>query len=198
MSKAKKITVFSVVGVVLALVLVVIILACVPSYFNNFVGKRSSSITVYNYNNGINATFVNKPDAFTENNYKSYLKLNDAVEKASSEKVLTAMFQGSYKFESKLIEKKRTASQVKSLLQTKDCTFLIFNYKNQEQSVTIDGTEVKYYSIIMEVDPSDYLKETKVVFVKNVETSVDNMESDYETSFLAKQDELYDLIMDLI
>lgn len=198
MSKAKKITVFSVVGVVLALVLVVIILACVPSYFNNFVGKRSSSITVYNYSNGINATFVNKPDAFTENNYKSYLKLYDAVEKASSEKVLTAMFQGSYKFESKLIENKRTTSQVKSLLQTKDSTFLIFNYINQEQSVKIDGTEVKYYSIIMEVDPSDYLKETKVVFVKNAATSVDKMESDYETSFLAKQDELYDLIMDLI
>lgn len=195
MSKAKKITVFSVVGVVLALVLVVIILACVPSYFNNFVGKTSSSIIVYN--NGTASTFVNNPDAFTENNYKSYLKLNDAVEKASSEKVLTAMFQGSYKFESKLIEKKRTTSQVKSLLQTKDSTFLIFTY-NKEQSVKINGTEVKYYSIIMEVDSSDYLKETKVVFVKNAETSVDKMESDYESSFLAKQDELYDLIMDLI
>ena len=195
MSKAKKITVFSVVGVVLALVLVVIILACVPSYFNNFVGKTSSSIIVYN--NGTASTFVNNPDAFTENNYKSYLKLNDAVEKASSEKVLTAMFQGSYKFESKLIEKKRTTSQVKSLLQTKDSTFLIFTY-NKEQSVKIDGTEVKYYSIIMEVDSSDYLKETKVVFVKNAETSVDKMESDYESSFLAKQDGLYDLIIDLI
>lgn len=195
MSKGKKITVFSIVGVVLALVIVVIVLACVPSYFNNFVEKTSSSIIVYN--NGTASTFVNNPDAFTENNYKSYLKLNDAVEKASSEKILTAMFQGSYKFESKLAEKKRTTSQIKSLLQANDSTFLIFTY-NKEQSVKIDGTEVKYYSIIMEVDSSDYLKETKVVFVKNAETSVDKMESDYESTFLAKQDGLYDLIIDLI
>ena len=60
------------------------------------------------------------------------------------------------------------------------------------------GEEIKYYSIIMEVVDEDFLAERTVYFVKNNSTSVDGMESDYQATFLAKQDALYDLINELV
>ena len=195
MSKGKKITVFSIIGVVLALVIVVIVLACVPSYFNNFASNKSSSIVVY-YNGSEKTTYINQ-DAISKNNYETYLKLNEAVKNASSEKILTAMFQGSYKFESKLIKNERNSSKMKTLLNDSTKTFLVFNYTS-EQSVTIQGTEVKFYSLIMEVSDVDYLTETKVYFQKINATKVDSMESDYETTILANQASLYNMIEELV
>ena len=119
------------------------------------------------------------------------MKLNDEVKKASSEKVLTALFQGSYKFESELDEKE---INLKNMLNTADSTYLIFDYKNNEQSVTIQGTEIKFYSLIMEVKNVDYLTETSIYFQKNNTTSLSEMKADYATTFLAKQADLYNMI----
>lgn len=195
MSKGKKITVFSIVGVVLALVIVVIVLACVPSYFNNFVSNKCSSIDVYYKGSVDGRTYINQ-EAISKNNYETYLNLNKEVKEASSEKILTAMFQGSYKFDSKLVRKERNTSAMKTLLGDSAKTHMVFNYTT-EQSVTIDGTEVKFYSLIMEVSDKDYLTEVKIYFQKNNVTKADLMESDYETTILAKQAELYNMIENL-
>ena len=191
MSKGKKITVFSIIGVVLALVIVVIVLACVPSYFNNFVSSKSSSITVY-FNAKESISYINQNE-ISEENYKTYLKLNEEVKKASSEKVLTAMFQGSYKFESKLENEEKKSLSFETLFGSTTKFFLVFNYLT-EQSVSISGTEVKFYSLIMEVSDVDYLTEVKVYFEKTGYTSLNKMESDYSTTILANQAGLYSMI----
>ena len=195
MSKGKKITVFSIVGVVLALVVVVIVLACVPSYFNNFIPNKCSSIIVYH--KGLEINEYISQEEISKSNYETYLKLNDAVKNASSEKILTAMFQGSYKFNSKLISEQKNSSSMETLLGNKEKTFLVFDYIS-EQSVTIDGTEVKFYSLIMEVSNVDYLTEAKIYFQKNKKaTAPKNMESDYQTTILANQGSLYNMIENL-
>ena len=193
MSKGKKITLISVVAVVLALVVAVIVLASVSSSFNNYVQPGYNCITVYHQGEE-KGSFVNQVvfDG-AEKDYETFKKLSCEVEKASKEKVLTSLFQGVYKFKSELIEKSYTSTAINSLVTNSENTFIILHYTT-EQTISFGETEVKFYSIIMEVSASENLTEATIYFQSENVTSITSMKSSYQTTILAKQADLLELI----
>ncbi len=194
MSTGKKITLWSVIGVVLALVIVVVTLACVSKPYANYIQKGYTSITVYS--NGKEKDVlaqgeVNKKDP------EIFAKIGKLVDKASKEKILTSIFQKTNNVSFELKKVSLTSSNINSLLTNTENKHLVFKY-NTEQTITIDDTEVKFYSIIMEVKDNDYLTQTKIYFQTENVTLASSMKSSYQINILTHQSELVDYINELV
>mgnify|MGYP004732947725 CR=1 FL=1 len=194
MSTGKKITLWSVVGVVLALIIVVITLACVSKTYTNYLQKGYTSITVYSKGKEKD---VLAQGAVIEKDPEIFAKIGKLVDKASKEKVLTSIFQKTNNVSFELKKVSLTSSNINSLLTNTENKHLVFKY-NTEQTITIDDTEVKFYSIIMEIKDNDYLTQTKIYFQTENVSLASSMRSSYQINILTHQAELFDYINELI
>ncbi len=194
MSTGKKITLWSVVGVVLALIIVVITLACVSKTYTNYLQKGYTSITVYS--KGKEKDVLAQGEV-NEKDPEIFAKIGKLVDKASKEKVLTSIFQKTNNVSFELKKVSLTSSNINSLLTNTENKHLVFKY-NTEQTITIDDTEVKFYSIIMEVKDNDYLTQTKIYFQTENVSLASSMRSSYQINILTHQAELFDYINELV
>lgn len=194
MSTGKKITLWSVVGVVLALIIVVITLACVSKTYTNYLQKGYTSITVYS--KGKEKDVLAQGEV-NEKDPEIFAKIGKLVDKASKEKVLTSIFQKTNNVSFELKKVSLTSSNINSLLTNTENKHLVFKY-NTEQTITIDDTEVKFYSIIMEVKDNDYLAQTKIYFQTENVSLASSMRSSYQINILTHQAELFDYINELV
>lgn len=194
MSTGKKITLWSVVGVVLALIIVVITLACVSKTYTNYLQKGYTSITVYS--KGKEKDVLAQGEV-NEKDPEIFAKIGKLVDKASKEKVLTSIFQKTNNVSFELKKVSLTSSNINSLLTNTENKHLVFKY-NTEQTITIDDTEVKFYSIIMEVKDNDYLAQTKIYFQTENVSLASSMRSSYQINILTHQAELVDYINELV
>ena len=194
MSTGKKITLWSVVGVVLALIIVVITLACVSKTYTNYLQKGYTSITVYS--KGIEKDVLAQGEV-NEKDPEIFAKIGKLVDKASKEKVLTSIFQKTNNVSFELKKVSLTSSNINSLLTNTENKHLVFKY-NTEQTITIDDTEVKFYSIIMEIKDNDYLTQTKIYFQTENVSLASSMRSSYQINILTHQAELFDYINELV
>mgnify|MGYP004658005329 FL=1 len=194
MSTGKKITLWSVVGVVLALIIVVITLACVSKTYANYLQNGYTSITVYS--KGEEKDVLAQGEV-NEKDPEIFAKIGKLVDKASKEKVLTSIFQKTNNVSFELKKVSLTSSNINSLLTNTENKHLVFKY-NTEQTITIDDTEVKFYSIIMEVKDNDYLTQTKIYFQTENVSLASSMRSSYQINILTHQAELFDYINELV
>lgn len=194
MSTGKKITLWSVVGVVLTLIIVVITLACVSKTYANYLQKGYTSITVYS--KGEEKDVLAQGEV-NEKDPEIFAKIGKLVDKASKEKVLTSIFQKTNNVSFELKKVSLTSSNINSLLTNTENKHLVFKY-NTEQTITIDDTEVKFYSIIMEVKDNDYLTQTKIYFQTENVSLASSMRSSYQINILTHQAELFDYINELV
>lgn len=195
--KAKKIVSISIITVVLAIMITVIVLACVPKRLYNPVNTGYNTISIWR--NGESKIYINNPDIASDEDKSVVGKLNKLHDESLTSSILSGMFQGTSGYDNKV--KASSNANLKNTLQKDGYTCIVFSY-GSEQTLKFDGkdyidetalssTAVKYTKAILVVSNTETFEET-ILYLSN-----DSYESDYRVLFLSHQSELFSYIADL-
>lgn len=194
-NKAKKIVSIVIISVVLAITILTVVLALIPKRLYNPIANGYDYITVYKKDASVN----NYTDEDSDEQKAIIDNIAKYLEKSTKDNVLSSIFQGTGKFEYRIVVAK--TSNVETSI-AKNSTCLIFGYID-EQKLMFDGKEYKnpqatdptktitFQKLVMPVaNDSDFQERT--VYVVDGEGN-----SDYQIKFIAHQSDLYTYIESL-
>lgn len=194
-NKAKKIVSIVIISVVLAITILTVVLALIPKKLYNPIANGYDYITVYKKDASVN----NYTDEDSDEQKAIIDNIAKYLEKSTKDNVLSSIFQGTGKFEYRIVVAK--TSNVETSI-AKNSTCLIFGYID-EQKLMFNGKEYKnaqatdptktitFQKLVMPVaNDSDFQERT--VYVVDGEGN-----SDYQIKFIAHQSDLYTYIESL-
>lgn len=193
-SKVKKIISIVIISLVLAITVATIVLALVPKKLYNPIASDYDYVTVYQKDaSQPNTVYPDDSDKTKINNISKYL------DKSLQDNILSSIFQGISKFESKIVVES-TTSVISNIASGSTC--LVFGYVN-DQTLMFNGKEYKNNNA---KDPEKTITFNKLVmplsndkdFQERVVYVMDNgSNSNYKIKFLAHQSDLYNYIESL-
>lgn len=193
-SKVKKIISIVIISLVLAITIATVVLALVPKKLYNPIASDYDYVTVYQKDSSQAYTVYPKDNDKTKiNNISKYL------DKSLQDNILSSIFQGTSKFESKIVVES-TTSVISNIASGSTC--LVFGYV-EEQTLMFNGKEYKNTNA---KDPEKSITFNKLVmplsndkdFQERVVYVMDNgSNSSYQIKFLAHQSDLYNYIESL-
>lgn len=198
---AKKIVTISIISIVLALVLTTIILALVPKKMENPIADGYASITVYKDSSSQQYKKYENPTTTAETNFAEvYNTIKNLHEESLKDNLLSAIFQGTGSFDSKVTSK--YVSNVISSVAKADGNALVFTYLEEKtlmiggevyyNETSLNSTTITFDMIVMTLGTSDNFEECTIYLADR-----DDYKSSYQVSFLARQGELNDYINSL-
>lgn len=194
-NKAKKIVSIVIISVVLAITILTVVLALIPKRLYNPIANGYDYITVYKKDASVN----NYADEDSDEQKAIIDNIAKYLEKSTKDNVLSSIFQGTGKFEYRIVVAK--TSNVETPI-AKNSTCLIFGYID-EQKLMFDGKEYKnsqatdptktitFQKLVMPV-ANDRDFQERTVYVVDGEGN-----SDYQIKFIAHQSDLYTYIESL-
>ncbi len=194
-NKAKKIVSIVIISVVLAITILTVVLALIPKKLYNPIASGYDYITVYKKDASVN----NYADEDSDEQKAIIDNIAKYLEKSTKDNVLSSIFQGTGKFEYRIVVAK--TSNVETSI-AKNSTCLIFGYID-EQKLMFDGKEYKnsqatdptktitFQKLVMPV-ANDRDFQERTVYVVDGEGN-----SDYQIKFIAHQSDLYTYIESL-
>lgn len=194
-NKAKKIVSIVIISVVLAITILTVVLALIPKRLYNPIANGYDYITVYKKDASVN----NYTDEDSDEQKAIIDNIAKYLEKSTKDNVLSSIFQGTGKFEYRIVV--ATTSNVETSI-AKNSTCLIFGYID-EQKLMFDGKEYKnpqatdptktitFQKLVMPV-ANDRDFQERTVYVVDGEGN-----SDYQIKFIAHQSDLYTYIESL-
>ncbi len=194
-NKAKKIVSIVIISVVLAITILTVVLALIPKRLYNPIANGYDYITVYKKDASVN----NYADEDSDEQKAIIDNIAKYLEKSTKDNVLSSIFQGTGKFEYRIVVAK--TSNVETSI-AKNSTCLIFGYID-EQKLMFDGKE---YKNSQATDPTKTITFQKLVmpvandrdFQERTVYVVDgDGNSDYQIKFIAHQSDLYTYIESL-
>ncbi len=196
MTKGKKIALISVSAVVALIVITIIVLALVKTTFFSLNVSNASSLRVFVNGEEISVGICTNPDKHNLASNEGQKIFNQIEEKSktnSQESVLTCIVSGAFGFEATWEEQENSKDTIKS--SDKIIIEYIFDeqqilYMNGEEQKDSEDNVIKYSRLMLEVNNTTDLANTKVYLIEN---STDD-ESNFVVTFLAKQADLYEYI----
>lgn len=194
-NKAKKIVSIVIISVVLAITILTVVLALIPKRLYNPIANGYDYITVYKKDASVN----NYTDEDSDEQKAIIDNIAKYLEKSTKDNVLSSIFQGTGKFEYRIVV--APTSNVETSI-AKNSTCLIFGYID-EQKLMFDGKEYKnpqatdptktitFQKLVMPV-ANDRDFQERTVYVVDGEGN-----SDYQIKFIAHQSDLYTYIESL-
>lgn len=194
-NKAKKFVSIVIISVVLAITILTVVLALIPKRLYNPIANGYDYITVYKKDASVN----NYTDEDSDEQKAIIDNIAKYLEKSTKDNVLSSIFQGTGKFEYRIVVAK--TSNVETSI-AKNSTCLIFGYID-EQKLMFDGKEYKnsqatdptktitFQKLVMPV-ANDRDFQERTVYVVDGEGN-----SDYQIKFIAHQSDLYTYIESL-
>lgn len=195
-SKVKKIVSIVIISLVLAITIVTVVLALVPNKLYNPIVSDYDYVTVYKKDESdIRVYYPDDSDKTVINNIATYLK------KSVQDNILSSMFQGTSKFENKIVVEV-TNSVLSNVASGSNC--LVFGYV-EEQTLMWNGKEyrnpnatgsnkdkvIKFNKLVMPLSNDQDFQEREVYVIDS------GSNSNYKIKFLAHQSELYNYIESL-
>lgn len=196
-SKVKKIVSIVIISVVLAITILTVVLALVPKKLYNPIAEGYDYITIYKKSGSVPNTYMTDEDREDQKIVTEYVAKN--LEKSIKDNVLSSIFQGTGKFEAKVVV--TTTNNVKSSIASGN-TCLIFGYID-EQKLIFNGKEYKntqatdptktitFKELVMPISKDSDFQE-RVVYLMDEDGN-----SYYQIKFLAHQSDMYEYIESL-
>ncbi|MBQ4558514.1 MAG: hypothetical protein IJA61_04000 [Clostridia bacterium] len=203
MTKGKKIFIWAVAVVLLAVIATAIILSVVSTEFYNPVIKDVRHVIIWSNGEQVGVGTHTNPDYQTGANgeltqgNKIYNKIMELHNNSVKESVLTNLLGGGYGYEATVTE---TETAISSITKSDAVVieFVCANYEtlmfNGEEYTDTDDDVVKFNKMYLAVYNTENLSETTLYFVN---TDADKNDSNVQIKFLAKQSELYNYILGL-
>lgn len=200
---AKKIASISIIAVVVALVITTIVLALVPKTLSNPIMDGYATITLYQGNKSAQYKYNNTAttESQLEHN-KIFTTVQELHEKSFEDNLLSAMFQGTNKYEMEVVKASETS--VISKVAEKDGTCaIVYTYLGDEKlTLKLNGevyedesstsAVVKFDMIVMQLTNSDNFEECTIYLADRT-----TKKSAYQVKFLARQADLYEYVSGL-
>ncbi|MBE5736221.1 MAG: hypothetical protein E7356_02540 [Clostridiales bacterium] len=196
---AKRVISITVIALVAALIITTIVLAIVPKKMQNVIGDNYIMVRAY-----VDGTEVNK---YLKNS-DEFKKISELHEESLEDSLLSAIFQGSGKFDVK-VKTADYSNVLSSVAEVAGTNVLVFEFPSQDdgkqifQTLEVNGevykdsnslneSTVEYDMIVMPLVDSDNY-DLCTIYLANSVTKV----SSYKVEFFAHQSELYDYVASL-
>ena len=198
-SNVKKVLSIVILCLVVAVTLATIILAVIPKKLYNPVTEGYYTVNVYKdkKNNLYLAT-----DTADQEDKDFIEKLNKLQQKSVQDNILSALFQGTGKFEERVVYESTATDAMSKVANVEDQVCLIFNYLD-EQTLMMNGkacthasatgkdNTIVYTKMFMQISDNEQFEECTIYL-----TGSDN-KSNYQVKFLAHQSDIYEYLIGL-
>ena len=198
-SNVKKVLSIIILCLVVAVTLTTIILAVIPKKLYNPVTDGYYTVNVYKDKK--NNLYVATENADQED--KDFIKkLNELQQKSVQDNILSALFQGTSKFEERVVYESSAIDAMSKVANVAEKVCLIFNYLDNQTlmmngkpcthaSATGENNTIIYTKMFMEISDTDQFEECTIYL-----TGSDN-KSNYQIKFLAHQSDIYEYLTGL-